>query len=637
MNSILAHLNFDHPGLEAAGSAYREGRIADAEALVLDYFRHRTEPAWYGRMEPLTDLEPARRAMERRFTIVNSEIQLAEPMDWAADPIGDPEWTWQLGRHAYFEPLLRAYLTTGDEAYAADLDKIIHSWCVSCPMPDGVVRGEKHWRTIEAGIRMHGWWVPCWIYLQKSPSLRTETRLLMLKTFYEHGWFLFTHHRATGNWLLMEMNGLAHIGTYFPEFREAPAWRALAKELLEKEIQVQILPDGGQIELTTHYHFVCIRNFLHPQALPGWEQSPEYLARVHVMFDWLDALQRPDHTLPQLQDTTFHTMPVSTITEQYLKWQWLDGVPAEFLPRVLEMPPVPQESAALVDSGYYIMRAPNLYLLVDAGPFGYAHHHEDKLSVDVWGCGSPLILDPGINTYTPEKAHYWHSAGHSTVLVDGLGQNRLGAFNWTAPPPEKWYRAELNPPVRWKSTPEYDLVDAMYDEGYGADMDRSVTHRRRILFVKPFYWLVVDDMLPGTGSSRGREHTYEQLWHLRPGPAALDAEAGEAWTLGADGNLLVVSDRLRDLRLISGGLGPRRVDVLQGWYSAKYGTRTAAPVVAYRWEEAAPSRTATLLYPFTGAAKPAVTLTVVPNGWRVEHPAGVDHITVDGDDLRITR
>ena len=72
------------------------------------------------------------------------------------------------------------------------------------------------------------------------------------KSVWEHGWRLRNFHR-TGNWLIMEMNGLAQIGILYPQFRDAPAWKAYAYARLVDELEAQVYPDGFQVELSTGY------------------------------------------------------------------------------------------------------------------------------------------------------------------------------------------------------------------------------------------------------------------------------------------------------------------------------------------------------------------------------------------------
>ena len=61
------------------------------------------------------------------------------------------------------------------------------------------------------------------------------------KSVWEHGERLSRNH-MTGNWLIMEMNGLAQIGILYPQFILSGQWLSQALGSLEEELDRQILP-----------------------------------------------------------------------------------------------------------------------------------------------------------------------------------------------------------------------------------------------------------------------------------------------------------------------------------------------------------------------------------------------------------
>lgn len=63
------------------------------------------------------------------------------------------------------------------------------------------------------------------------------------KSVYEHGERLSKNH-MTGNWLIMEMNGLGQIGILYPQFKKSEKWLQQALESLDEELDRQIYPDG---------------------------------------------------------------------------------------------------------------------------------------------------------------------------------------------------------------------------------------------------------------------------------------------------------------------------------------------------------------------------------------------------------
>jgi len=166
-------------------------------------------------------------------------------------------------------------------------------------------------------------------------------------------------------------------------------------------------------------------------------------------------------------------------------------------------------SSAFPYAGHFVMRTgwqeDDAYLFFDGGPFGYGHQHEDKLSLVVYAHGRAHIVDPGNYPYDASqwRRYVLSTRAHNTVMVDGLEQNRRGL-------PRDRYVVSEPLPHTWVSEPEYDYVSAAYSEGYGPERDRTVTHTRSILFLKPGLWFVTDILVP----SDDRTHRYEAMFHL---------------------------------------------------------------------------------------------------------------------------
>ncbi len=82
-------------------------------------------------------------------------------------------------------------------------------------------------------------------------------------------------------------------------------------------------------------------------------------------------------------------------------------------------------------AGYFVMRSgwetdASYYAVLDAGPLGYGHVHQDKLNLVVWAWGRELLFDGGGGSYERSKwrAYATDTFGHNTVLVDGKPQRR---------------------------------------------------------------------------------------------------------------------------------------------------------------------------------------------------------------------
>ncbi len=68
----------------------------------------------------------------------------------------------------------------------------------------------------------------------------------------------------------------------------------------------------------------------------------------------------------------------------------------------------------------------------------------------------------------------------------------------------------------WHSTPEFDFLDAEHD-GY-LSLPDPVVHRRRVIFVKPGYWILVDDL---SGAARHQLDLTVPVWPVERRPRPL--------------------------------------------------------------------------------------------------------------------
>lgn len=70
----------------------------------------------------------------------------------------------------------------------------------------------------------------------KSPAFTDDLLVDWVKSVCQHGHLLHDQHKH-GNWLIMEMNGLAQLSIIFPELARADEWRTFAFDLLEADME----------------------------------------------------------------------------------------------------------------------------------------------------------------------------------------------------------------------------------------------------------------------------------------------------------------------------------------------------------------------------------------------------------------
>ena len=248
-------------------------------------------------------------------------------------------------------------------------------------------------------------------------------------------------------------------------------------------------------------------------------------------------------------------------------------------------------------------------LIFDVGPLGGAqsagHGHADLMSVQCAAFGEPFLVDAGTFCYTSDAAvrdFFRGSASHSTVLVDGQSQAPPGGpFRWSEHP-----RASI---AEWHSTPELDFADADYRAP--ERVPGFARHRRRVMFVKGRYWVIVDD-LDGEG-----DHLVDLRFQFAPVELRLDG-AWRASARSASGQMLVLHPFCARPRLATVHCG--ELDPMQGWISREYGQRQPAPLLQYRIHTTLPFRIATVIAPLAAGDRVPVMSAVFDEK---QAPAGI--------------
>lgn len=516
-------VNLDYPGLEKVKQAVEKKDYATANIEFVAHLKSRTKPVWhfdwhdFNKQESRDASYNCREADKIASNLLQScgvPYQFGEEVEWSINPtpLQYKEWTWQLSRHPFWTTLGKAYWATGDEKYARAFVQQMRSWIIDNPLPanSGNYEGSR-WRTIETGIRTSGSWPNSFFYFLGSPSFDDESVMLMVKSFYEHG----LHLRAfpqKNNWLTMEMNGLFHIGILFPEFKKSAEWCEYASNRLHEEEKIQVYDDGAQVELTTGYHGVSLRNFmgiLNLASINDYTLPTDYVKRLENMFNYYVNICMPDGVMPALNDagwgnvrsmlkTGFELFPKRK-DFQYIATNGEEGKAPSFT------------SVWMPWAGWYIMRSgwdkQALYSHFEVGPYGAAHQHEDKLTVLFNAYGKRLLTEGGTYAYDRSqwREYVLSARAHNISKIDGLYQNRGKIAR------RNEIRHSLSPMQnKWITNEHFDFGEGRYDEGFGPDLDSTVTQYRALLFVKNDYWLLFDVFTP----TDEKQHIYETYFHL---------------------------------------------------------------------------------------------------------------------------
>ncbi len=566
-----------------ADAAIRGNRLLDGEHDLLGY-RGLTISDWHS--------DPVH---HRRAPLVCwAEVPYLDPS------IGDHKIIWELNRHQYFFQLGRAYWLTGDSRYARGISDHVEGWLEANPPLTGI-----NWASmLEIGLRTISWTVAMH-FLAAGDDVRFPTArcLVALERQLTHLEEHLSHYFSPNTHLIGEALALYVVGHAFPELDSSRRWVETGRRILIREIDRQVLPDGGHVERSMHYQRYTLDFYLlalltarragdvdaeHAFAdgaarladftygiaddegrlpLIGdddggmlWPVTGRDCADVRDSLATAAVALNQSHLAPWgLQEETLWmaTPEAIAFVNEAARTTDVAARTADSAARTLSGP----RSQTFANTGYIVMRSDHDHAVLDAGAHGYmngGHAHADALSLTLSIGGRPLLIDPGTATYTMDpklRDRMRGSLNHNTVCLDGKPQSTpAGPFHWSTVAHACLQASRHNACFDW--------VEATHN-GYA-----PVQHRRSVIRADGSGWLIVDE-LRGTemGHHRDAIHSAASHWHFHPGWMLRDEgmgvlrathlEGAEAWLLFDAGDLsLAHGDEESGL----------------GWYAPVYGT-----------------------------------------------------------------
>ncbi len=294
---------------------------------------------------------------------------------------------------------------------------LIEQWIAENPPARGT-----GWEPYPASLRIVNWikwsmagnaFEPHWLH-----SLAIQVRWLSER--------LETH--LLGNHLFANAKALVFAGLYF-DGGEAARWFETGCAILARELDEQILADGGHFERSPMYHALALEDVLDlvdviaalgPQLPRAAALATTLRAKVGPMQRWLRTLTHPDGTLAMFNDCAMEIAPSATELTR--------------LAAALGLPPVPAPTAGVTrldPSGYLRLELGAAVALVDVAPIGPdylpGHAHADTLSFELSLHGRRVVVNAGTSCYGDDARRRYErsTAAHSTVQVDGVDSSEV--------------------------------------------------------------------------------------------------------------------------------------------------------------------------------------------------------------------
>lgn len=560
---LLELLDMDYPGLKQVKEAADQRDMNLVYAGLKQHWMERALPKMFTQRDELEELSdyvrkycPAelREVMRTADEVVEGTFLFRFPwdmertrvpvtfhgaIDWNHVPDRDVEWAYMLNRHRYWGALGQAYVLTGEERYAAVCCKQLEDWIDRNPLPAEKAAETLTWRTIDAGLRCVNW-IKAIAYLLRSPSMTPNLIAKILVSLYEHAEYLtssFNGWKKISNWGVLETCGLFTAAVFMPEFHRSASWKQLSIQRLGETARLQVMQDGMHWEQSPTYHHEVLNCYLdilllaRNQAIPIEEPVREVIRKM-AYASLLGV--KPNHKQVMRGDSddsdirSVLTGAAVLLGDKELRFggyermdydnAWSFGL--QGIKMYSDMQGAAPEclSHAFEHAGDYVMRSgwdeQALYLNFHCGPLGGGHGHSDLLHLDIHAYGRDFLTDLGRYNYSDHTAlrqELKRGRSHNTTQVDGIEFTEITG-TWG-------FGRVANPTgVRWIARPDIDYVEGSHD-GY-MHLDDPVRPVRRILFIKPNFWFLVD-------SFTGRQtHTYTQTFHFAPGKVNLCGHTG---------------------------------------------------------------------------------------------------------------
>jgi hypothetical protein len=447
------------------------------------------------------------------------------------------------------------------------------------------------WRGLEVSFRAKTW-SRVFFELWNTKLVSPATRLLILSSLPDHAHYARNFH-AQGNWLTMEISGLATVASSWPELKESKAWMDYAIQTMVASMKDQVYADGVQTELTSSYHFVALSNFkLFADICQKNKVSlPEYYTKtLEDMYNYLALTMRPDGfgLLNNDADLMNNCERLAKAATEYNRkdWEYIvsngkSGVRPDSGPSYV----FPYAGQLISRSGF---DQDAQYSFFDIGPWGSGHQHNDKLHLSVAAYGRDLLVDCGRFAYRGEVADKFRkyatgSASHNVILVDGNGQAA------GIPKAETPLAGNL-----YSISNDFDYGSGTFDKFSG--VEGQISHTRSMIYVRGKFWVVADQL------KTDRPRQIETLWHWHPGNLIRVEKSGITATANNRGNLAIIPVGTTDWK-ISEVKGQEKPSI-QGWYSKEYNIYEPNPATVYSRQINSDETFVWVLWPSEGKCPP---------------------------------
>jgi len=385
---------------------------------ILKRFSHPKVHSVKGERLPITGTWLAQEIYSQKFlnevdvVFLNHKGAVNSKTDWNNDK---EEKLWLYNLH-YFDDLN----SFGSQSRKNLQQHWLNKWIDENPAPLG-----NGWEPYSLSLRVVNW--------VKAFLSGLDVNEKILNSLAQQADFLSQdlERHILGNHLFVNAKALIFAGVYL-KGKDADRCLKTGLDIYTKELDEQVLSDGGNFELTPMYHVIMLVDLL--DLINLWATYPNKVNASLVektnqvatkMLGWLKIMSHNDGEISFFNDTAFGITPKNSIVFEYATKLGLYNPLANS---------VTTENLTLFNlqnSGYVSVKSNEYSLIADLAQVGPSyqpgHAHADSFSYEFSLGNQRVFVNSGISEYglSEERLRQRKTAAHNTVVVNNLDSSQV--------------------------------------------------------------------------------------------------------------------------------------------------------------------------------------------------------------------
>ena len=345
---------------------------------------------------------------EDTFCFLNKSESLSE-IGWNGE-VNNVSRLWRYNQH-YFDDLNAIQASRRNEWH----NKLLNRWVKENPIGHGI-----GWHSYPTSLRIVNWikWHCSKNILNETCKKSLAIQVRWLNKRIE--WHIL------GNHLFSNAKALVFAGLFFSG-KEADGWLKKGLKIINRELEEQILNDGGNFERSPMYHSIFLEDLLDliniSYVFPGIISElnfNKWKKLANKMFNWLDTMVHPDGNISFFNDSTFGVSPKLNELIRYANRLGLNYNLKKF-----------DKINHLADSGYIRLNYKNVVAILDVAQIGPdylpGHAHADTLSFEFSLFGKRLLVNGGTSQYGVNSIRHNERStkSHNTVTINNENSSEV--------------------------------------------------------------------------------------------------------------------------------------------------------------------------------------------------------------------